>query len=31
MTTQDEMKLNRMRQIFICPSDVDLVGKNIIL
>jgi hypothetical protein len=31
MTTQDEKKLNRMRQILICPDDVNLVGKNIIL
>ena len=31
MTSQDEKKLDRRRQILICPDDVNLVGKNIIL
>jgi len=31
LTTRDEKKLNRMRQILIGPDDVNLVGKNLIL
>jgi len=29
MTTRDEKKLNRMRQILTCPDDVNLVDKNL--